>query len=401
MPATDYQGTSVPLAFFGRSILSIRRNQVVSMEGNHEQELEDFELFQKHVADRLADLASSDSKDDREDGLLSLPWLRKLLDFFLSCEEEFKAMLILGRNPTHISRPPLDRLITELLDRAVKALDVCNAITDGIDSIHHWRKQAEIAVSALEQRPLGEGQFRRAKRALTALVASMTIDDKDGQNRAAERTWSFGRKGNGSATAIKEHGNRHVRSFSWSVSRTWSASKQMQAMANNLAAPRGAELNGLALPIYTMGTILLFVMWALVAAIPCQDRSGLNMHFPLPPRQLAWAGPLISLQERIAEEWRKKEKKGSVGLMEELHELERCANGLMELTDTTQFPVEADQMDQIRTQAGDLAQACRTMEEELIPFRRQVREVFHRIVNSRTEVLDCLNQATRLPTTVL
>jgi serine/threonine protein kinase len=39
MRATDNQGS-----FLNR--ISIRRNQVVSMDGNHEQELEDLELFQ-------------------------------------------------------------------------------------------------------------------------------------------------------------------------------------------------------------------------------------------------------------------------------------------------------------------------------------------------------------------
>ncbi len=68
------------------------------MDGNHEQELEDLELFQKHVADRFSELLSSTSDDD---SLLSIAWLRKLLDVFLCCEAEFKAiLLILPRFPS-------------------------------------------------------------------------------------------------------------------------------------------------------------------------------------------------------------------------------------------------------------------------------------------------------------
>ena len=132
----------------------------------------------------------------------------------------------------------------------------------------------------------------------------MNHDDKGG--KTTERSWSFGMRGSAAPTGKDRTSGAHLRSLSWSVSKTWSASKQLQAMAANLAAPRGADMNGLALPIYTMSTVLMFVAWVLVTAIPCQDRGGLSMHFPVPPKQLAWAGPMISLQEKIAEEWRKK-----------------------------------------------------------------------------------------------
>lgn len=83
---------------------------------------------------------------------------RKLLDVFLCCEAEFKAVLIMGREPVQLTKAPLDRLIPELLDRTVKALDICNAVTQGLELAHHWQKLAQICVSALQQRPIGEGQ---------------------------------------------------------------------------------------------------------------------------------------------------------------------------------------------------------------------------------------------------
>ncbi|KAJ1438445.1 Protein BYPASS-related [Sesbania bispinosa] len=68
--------------------------------------------------------------------------------------------------------------------------------------------------------------------------------------------------------------------------------------------------NALLCLFITMNSILLFTMWALVAAIPCQDR-GLHLHFSI-PRQLPWAAPVASLHERILEESKKRERKNLV-----------------------------------------------------------------------------------------
>ncbi|KAK9276671.1 hypothetical protein L1049_006207 [Liquidambar formosana] len=395
MPATEYQGS-----FLGR--ISIRRNQVVSMEGNHEQDLDDLEFFQKHVSDRFSDLLPPPSSDGSVNSpiatnpknLLSIAWLRKLLDVLLCCEAEFKAVLIMGRDPSHISKPPLDRLIPELLDRAVKALDICNAISHGVESIRHWQKLAEIAVLALGQRPFGEGQVRRARKALNSLLASMALDDKEGNNyKSTERTWSFGRRGSGAAIS-KDRNGASLRSLSWGVSKNWSAAKQIQVMANNLVAPRGGDSTGLALPVYIMSTVMVFVMWALVAAIPCQERSGLATHLQV-PRQLGWAQAMHGLQERVAEEWKKKEKKGSAGLLEEMQKMEKLGQSLIEFADSFHFPAEPDKEEEVAMQVAELAETCRRMEEGLVPLQRQIREVFHRLVRSRTEVLEVLDQAVR------
>nr|DAD27624.1 TPA_asm: hypothetical protein HUJ06_029092 [Nelumbo nucifera] len=369
------------------------------MEGIQEQDLEDHELFQKHVADRFLVLSSSqqhssDASDYVEE-LLSIAWLRKLLDVFLCCESEFKALLFFDGDPSLPVKAPLDRLISELLDRTVKALDVCNAITEGIELIRHSQKLAEVAISAFNQRPLADGQVRRAKKALNVLVTSFTHDDKYSRS---EGSWSFGLRGGGSAsTKYRSSYTRQFRSLSSSVSKTWSAAKQIQAMSANLVLPRGWESNGMALPVYIMSTVLVVVMWTLVAAIPCQDRAGLLTHFSF-PRQLAWAVPIVGLQERIADEWIKKEKKGSAGLLGEMQRLERCAQKLIELADSVQFPPEAEQLEGIGLQVAELAETCKKMDEGLFPLELQIREVFHRIVRSRAEVLDVLDQAAKLST---
>ncbi|XVF13067.1 hypothetical protein REPUB_Repub08aG0175800 [Reevesia pubescens] len=376
MPATEYQGS-----FLGR--ISIRRNQVIAMDGNHEQDLE---LFQKHVSDRFTELLCPPDGFP-VDSILSISWLRKLLDVFLCCEAEFKAVLLMGRDPSQISKPPLDRLIPELLDRAVKALDLCNAVTNGLESVRHCQKLAEIAVSALDQNPIGDGQARRAKKALVSLMSAMNLDDKEGLNtKTTERSWSFGRRGGN-----KDRAHGHFRSLSWQVAKNWSAAKQIQAMTSNLVAPRGAEASGLASPVYIMSVIMVFLMCALVAAIPCQERNGLATHFPV-PKQLNWAHSLIGLQEKIGDEWKKKEKKGMAGLLEEMQKMEKLGQSLIEFTDSFQFPGETEKVEEAAAQVAELAETCRRMEEGLVPLQMQIREVFHRVVRSRTEFLDVLDQ---------
>ncbi|XP_040990329.1 protein ROH1-like [Juglans microcarpa x Juglans regia] len=380
MRATDNQGS-----FLNR--ISIRRNQVVSMDGNHEQELQDLELFQKQVADRFSDLLSS-SSEDGADALLSVSWLRKLVDVFLCCEADFKAVLVVGRDPSQISKPPLDRLVPEYLDRVVKALDVCNAVSHGVEAVRHYQKLAEIAVSAFEQRPIFDGQVRRAKKALNSLM--LTLEEQEGSNlKSAERTWSFGRRG----ATIKDRAlPGQIQSLSWNMAIGWSAAKQIQAMSANLVMPRGAESSGLASPVYIMSTVMVFVMWALVAAIPCQERNGLPTYFPW-PRQQGWAQSMVALQEKISEEWKKKrEKPRLAGLLEETQRLERLGQSLIEFAESFQFPTEAEGLEEVVAQVAELAETCKKMEEGLVPLQQQIREVFHTLVRSRTEILHVLDQ---------
>ncbi|XP_073307652.1 protein ROH1A-like [Primulina huaijiensis] len=415
MPTADNQGSFL-------NLISIRRNQVTAMD--NDQELEDLELFQKNVAALFSGLfaaaedqpssaksaaETTDSPMTSQDNcirpppLLSISWFRNLLDAFLCCEAEFKAVLVSGRDPSQFTRPPLDRLIPDLLERSIKALDVCNAVTHGVELVRHWQKLAQISVTALQQNPIGEGQVRRARKALTALLASFVFDDKDNSNgnvhgKSAERSWSFGRRG-GAAANNKDRNVRNFSSLSWSVAKSWSSAKQIQAMSANLVAPRGGESTGLALPVYIMSTILVFVMWALVAAIPCQERTGLATHLPV-PKQLAWAQPLVSLQDKIGEDWKKKEKKGNAGLLEEVQRMEKLAQSLVEFSDSFVFPMEEEKAAAVASQVAELAEICEKMEEGLGPLQQQVREVFHRIVRSRAEVLDVLDPVSKLSTPV-
>ncbi|KAK3426198.1 hypothetical protein EUGRSUZ_F02702 [Eucalyptus grandis] len=358
MHTPDYQGSHA-----GRSILSLRRDQAApAMDPHHRDaaaaapELE-LEAFQRQVADRLVDLSSASA-----DELLSLAWVRKLLDAFLCCQEEFGA--ILSNNKANVARSPAaERLLAEFHERSVKALDVCNAVRDGIEQITQWQKLLEIVMPS-------------------SIWAIAMLDEKDSSTTIGHRNRSFGR--NNASRDPRSIG--HFRSLSWSVSRSWSAAKQIQAIGNNLNAPRGNEIaatNGLAVPIFTMGMVLLFVMWALVAAIPCQDR-GLQVHFSV-PRQFIWAAPILSLHDRIMEEWKKRERKNACGLMREIYQIEKCSRVMSEMVDSVNFPLTEEKEAEVRQRVQELGQVFEVVNEGLDPLERQVREVFHRIVRSRTE----------------
>ncbi|XP_008785837.2 UPF0496 protein 4 [Phoenix dactylifera] len=399
MPATEYQGSSVPFASIGRTILSIRRDQLHSMDGHdggssQEQELE---AFQRHVADLFLDLSSSAAAGGSGgEDILFLSWVRKLLDTFLICQEEFRVILFNSKGI--LSRPPLDRLISDFFERGVKALDVCNAIRDGIDQIRQWKKHLEIVLVALDpsHKTLGEGQLRRARKALTDVTILM-LDEKEAGSVLNQRNRSFGRSTpgkDGNHHSGSRHPGGHFRSLSWSVSRSWSAARQLQAINNNLSAPRGNEIaatSGLAVPVFTMSSVLLFVMWALVAAIPCQDR-GLGTHFSI-PRSFAWAASVLSLHERIVDESKKKDRKNSSGLLKEIHQIEKCTRQLAELMDSIQFPLTEEKEAEVRQGVQELLAVCDALKEGLDPLERQVREVFHRIVRSRTECLDSISRS--------
>lgn len=349
------------------------------------QEIE-LEAFQKLVADRFSDLLAVDS-----DELLSIPWVRKVLDVFLICQDEFRSIVL--NNTGGLNR---DRYISEYFERSVKGLDVCNAIRDGIEQIRQWQKHLEIVLCALDnnQRSLGEGQIRRAKKAMIDLAINM-LDEKESNSNSSVsyRNRSFGRN-----NMHRDNNNRslsHFRSLSWSVSRNWSAARQLQTIGSNLSAPRNNEIiasNGLALAVFTMNYVLYFVMWALVAAIPCQDR-GLQTHFYVNKQQFAWAGPLLSLHERILEESKKRDRRNACGLLKEIHGIEKWARNMNELIDSVHFPLPEDKEGEVRQRVQELGLVFDALKDGVNPLECQVREVFHKIVRSRTECLDSIGQA--------
>ncbi|KAL4365907.1 hypothetical protein AHAS_Ahas07G0153000 [Arachis hypogaea] len=112
------------------------------------------------------------------DELLSIDWVQKLLGVFICCHEEFRTILL--NNKEQVSKPPLDRLISEFFEKSVKALDICNASRDGVEKIRTWQKHLDIVLSALgsNKRALNEGQFRRARKALMDLALAM-LEEKD------------------------------------------------------------------------------------------------------------------------------------------------------------------------------------------------------------------------------
>ncbi|MCI57651.1 plant/F1M20-13 protein, partial [Trifolium medium] len=60
--------------------------------------------------------------------------------------------MILHSHRSRVINPHLDRLVNEFNERSVKALDVCNAIRDGVEMVKQWEKQLEIVVCALDHK---------------------------------------------------------------------------------------------------------------------------------------------------------------------------------------------------------------------------------------------------------
>ncbi|CAD6261596.1 unnamed protein product [Miscanthus lutarioriparius] len=376
MPATNSSpSAAAPLSSIDRSIgWSLRReqNQIHSFLSPPDDATD---AFQRRAAELLTNLFAPLADD-----VLSLAWTRRLLDAFLLCLEEFHTLLF-GSGISPATRPPLDRLAADIFDRTVKALDLCNAVRDGLDLVRQWRKHLAIAAAVLASSsssasssspPLGEAQIRRARKALTDLTILM-LEDRDGGASSA------------SATAPSVPVLERVLA--------WSAARQLQAIgeacpcpARRTTPPREASPR----QSHTMGAVLFIVAFALVAAIPCQDR-GLHVHFSV-PRNLPCSGPITTLYERILDESKKKERKNSCGLLKEIHQIELSSRHLMEITDAAEFPLHEDKDTQVREAAQDLVQLCETIKEGLDPLEREVRQMFHRIVRTRTEILDCLSK---------
>ncbi|KAL5204587.1 hypothetical protein ABZP36_009458 [Zizania latifolia] len=403
MPATDYQGSSShshpsPFSSFGRSILSLRRDSpAVASPAMPSGEEADLEAFQRHVAAHLAELKAGED-------FLSIEWIRRLLEAFLLCQEEFRVVVALARRRGALPAPA-EKLIGDFYERAVKALDVCNAARDGVDQVRRWERLAGIAASVLlTPGEIHEGQLRRARKALSDLSV-LLIDDAAAAAGggsvasflASHRNRSFGRaraspsRSAALGTSSSSSSSSHFRSLSWSVSRTWSAARQLQAIGSGQAAPRAHE-TGLVAPVYSMGCLLHLATWALVAAVPCPDRAAALQahHLPAAPPRAAfpWAPPLLALQERLTEEGKRKDRRNSCGLLKEIHALEKCTQRLAEAIDAAPIPLSGERDAEVREAAAELAAVCTAMKEGLEPLERQVREVFHRIVRSRMEGLD-------------
>lgn len=398
MPSTSSSNTS--FGAFKRSILGLGSDnnnnhspkQVHSEEVNNEGKLileRELEAFQELVVDRLNLLLESGS-----DEFLSIEWMLKLLDVFVVCQERFKVILV--NNAESVVKSPLDRMVTECFDRSIKALDICNATRDGIEKVRLWRKHLEIVVSALDSKQrnvIGEGQFRRARKTFTDLAIVMLDDQKDSGSVFSHRNRSFGRPNKVKEVGIQRK-QGHSRSLSWSVSNNWSASKQLQSMAGSLVPPRMTEIsnhNSLANCVFTMGFVLMFVLWTIVAAIPCQDRGLFNLSVP---RQFSWSTPMFMLHTRILDESKKRERKNSPGLLREIHQMEKSINLVSDLIDSVQqFPLTEEQQKEVKDGVQELALVCNSCKSGLDTLDRQLREVFRQIMYCRTEGLETLHRA--------
>ena len=64
----------------------------------------------------------------------------------------------------------------------------------------------------------------------------------------------------------------------------------------------------------------------------------------------------------------------------------------MEVTDAAEFPLADDKDSEVQEATQELVQVCGSLKDGLDPLERQVREMFHRVVRTRTEILDYLSR---------
>ncbi|KAM0036296.1 hypothetical protein Hdeb2414_s0014g00424731 [Helianthus debilis subsp. tardiflorus] len=390
---TSTSSSSKSFKVFGRAVLGFGgdHTQVHSEEVKNEpKSLQDRELdeFQNQVFSRFNPLSASSADD-----FLSIDWMCKLLDAFVACLEDFKLVLL---NNENVSKPPLDRLLMEFYDRNIKALDICNAVRDGIEKVRVWNKHLEIVSSASDSKQrnaMSEWQFRRARKALNDLAILMLDDHKDSGSVSSHRNRSFGRPNKGK-DVNQQRKPGHSRSLSWSVSNSWSANRQLQSISNGLVQPRVNDIPqhfGLANCVFTMGFVLMFVLWNVVAAIPCQDRGVFNFSVP---RQYTWSAPLFLIQTRVLEESKKRERKNSPGLLSEIYQMEKSINLVSDLIDSAhQFPLTEEEQKEVREGIQELSLVSNSCKNGLDILDRQLRDVFRKIMSCRTEGLATLSSA--------
>ncbi|KAH1237625.1 hypothetical protein GmHk_08G022522 [Glycine max] len=354
MSSTDNHCPSSQISSFVHSIYCLRLELVHSLEENQGSITQDSELepFQKQVTDRFEDLSRVS-----DDELLSIDWMRKLMDAFICCHEEFRAILL--NNKEQVLNSPMVQSISDFFERLVKALDICNA-----SHCVPWRA-------------LSEGQVQRARKALMDLALAM-LNENGCKSVFTQRNRSFGR--HNTSKDHRHHLIAHTGSNSWTVFRSWSAAKQLHSIASNLVPPRGNEIvstSGLAIPVYTMNSVLLFVLWTLVAAIPSQDR-GLNIEFA----NSSGAPPSLHFMNGSRSESEKAQM--------EINQVESCVRNMTDLVDSIQFPLTDEQKMEADQRLKELSLVCGALRHGLDPLELQVREVFRKIMTCRAEGLDYL-----------
>uniref|UniRef100_A0A453K9D9 Uncharacterized protein n=1 Tax=Aegilops tauschii subsp. strangulata TaxID=200361 RepID=A0A453K9D9_AEGTS len=148
----------------------------------------DLEVFQRHLAANLGDLLPAEAAEGvpAQEEILSVAWIRRLLEAFILCQEEFRVVLAQARRRGALPAAA-ERLVAEFHERAVKALDVCNAARDGVDQVRRLERLADIAASVLlAPGEIHEGQLRRARKAVSDLSVLLVDDTTAAAKRLAE-----------------------------------------------------------------------------------------------------------------------------------------------------------------------------------------------------------------------
>lgn len=122
---------------------------------------------------------------------------------------------------------------------------------------------------------------------------------------------------------------------------SWLNVPQLQVIGNNLYAPRSSEIMAtyrFVILVFTMGLVLLLVMWALVVLIPCLY-CVLQVHYPM-SQTIFLVGQVIL---KILEESKIRERRNACGLMIEIHQIVKHTRLMNEWLNSLQYSmVEED-----------------------------------------------------------
>lgn len=179
MPATDYHQQQGPFSSFGRTLFSLRRDtppHAAAMPPPPEAEeaaVADLEAsFQRRVAGVLSDLREGSGDDGFQ--FLSAPWLLRLLEAFLLCQDDFRAV----SSAAYPWAPPLlaitDRLAEEGKRKDSRRSNSCGFFLKEIHGLEKSSRRLSDAIDA------GERMDAAAVREAAAELAAACAAVKDG-----------------------------------------------------------------------------------------------------------------------------------------------------------------------------------------------------------------------------
>eukprot|EP00249_Psilotum_nudum_P037171 c9768_g1_i1 orf=731-1909(+) len=345
-----------------------------------------YECFESNLAQRLTLLLPAEGTE-----FVSLACLRQAMVVLLATESDLRALLPETKSSLCLAQR---RLISDFFDKTVKFLDICNDIREAIAEVGRWEGLLALVLDSLSGN-LIEAKLKRVGKILVGLKFAIDSEKEDDpcpvQMQRRSLRWS-------SVHLTESHEPQRWRSWPGSATTVSNPTKQLQATASTLLAPKYPDDDTeevVAASVYALHVLSVFFLSTVMAAFPCQCRNSIvNL---IHPRHFLWAPPFISLHDKALEEMRRRGKKSTNGILWELHQISSYVRQLLELIDTAllfkSFPLPEIQQEEIRSTVKQLSQYIEELQRDLGPLDDQVCEFYRRLINNRREMLDLLSHA--------